>query len=174
MNHLVSLYDTRNSLSGLYYALFHASLALLSTAEPDAKTISRGARVELQSLIFRLQGKMYPDMNCVGAWMEVPGSKFEQLVSAVKNRILDFVLRIEAENPNAGEAPPNTQPVPKEKLRPLVHNVFYGAVGTETDRDRGKPHGFSPATPPYVRVPYTAVRRVEPSISESRASRSKH
>lgn len=36
-----SEYDIRNSLSRLYYAFFHASLALLTTAEPDIKTISR-------------------------------------------------------------------------------------------------------------------------------------
>ena len=71
---------------------------------------------------------MFPDMNCVSAWMEISGSEFEQLVSAVKNRILDFVLKIEAENPAAGEAPPNSHPVPEEKLRPLVNN-FFGTIG---------------------------------------------
>ena len=40
------------------------------------------------------------------------------------------MLKIEAENPDAGEAPPNSEPVPMEKLQPLVHNVFYGSVGS--------------------------------------------
>ncbi|MGA2966624.1 MAG: hypothetical protein ABSD64_10450 [Terriglobales bacterium] len=62
-------------------------------------------------------------------WGELSGNDFEQLVSAAKNRILDFSLKIEAENPDAGEALPNTQPVPPEKLQPLVQNVFYGSVG---------------------------------------------
>ena len=68
-------------------------------------------------------------MNYVGAWVEIEGNEFEQLLSAVKNRILDFVLQIEAENPDAGEAPPNTHPVPAEKLHPLVQQNFYGPVG---------------------------------------------
>lgn len=47
----------------------------------------------------------------------------------MKNRILDFSLKIESENPSAGEALPNTQPVSREKLEPLVHNTFYGNIG---------------------------------------------
>jgi hypothetical protein len=60
--------------------------------------------------------------------MAIPGSEFGQLVSAIKNRILDFVLRIEGENPAAGEAAINSNPVPLQKLQPLVNN-FFGAVG---------------------------------------------
>jgi hypothetical protein len=103
---------------------FRAGVAKAASFTPN------GARIDLPALVFRLQGKMYPEMNCVGAWLEISGSEFEQLISAVKTRILDFVLKIEAENPAAGEAPPNTQPVPSEKLRPLVHNIFYGPVAT--------------------------------------------
>jgi len=67
-------------------------------------------------------------MNCMGVWVRIQGSEFEQLVSAVKSRILDFVLSIEEENPQAGEAPTNTEPVPKERLQALVNN-FFGPVG---------------------------------------------
>lgn len=87
-------------------------------------------KVQRPDLIFALQGKMYPDMACHGVWGEIGRTEFEQLVSAVKNRILDFSLKIEAENPAAGEAPLHSQPVPMEKLQPLVHNVFYGPVGS--------------------------------------------
>jgi AbiTii len=77
-----------------------------------------GAIIQKPDLIFALQGKMYPDMNCQGVWGVVPANEFEQLVSAVKNRVLDLVLKIEAENPEAGEAPLHSQPVPVEKLQP--------------------------------------------------------
>jgi hypothetical protein len=89
----------------------------------------QGATIHRPELIFALQGRMYPDMNCQGVWGQIPVNEFEQLVSAVKNRILDFSLKIETENPEAGEASPNTQPVPLEKLQPLVQNTFYGPVG---------------------------------------------
>jgi hypothetical protein len=89
----------------------------------------KSARIERPELIFVLQGKMYPEMNCHGVWAEISVVEFEQLVSAVKSRVLDSVLKIETENPSAGEAQPNSQPVPTEKLRPLVQNVFYAPVG---------------------------------------------
>jgi len=99
-------------------------------AKADSFTrANKGAVIQRPELIFALQGNMYPDMNCQGVWGEISGIEFEQLISAVKNRILDFCLKIEAENPEAGEALPNTQPVPTEKLRPLVQNLFYGTVG---------------------------------------------
>jgi len=52
------------------------------------------------------------------------------IVETVRNRILDFVLKIEAENPDAGEAHIHSQPVPADKVQPLVHNIFYGPVGS--------------------------------------------
>jgi len=107
----------------------------IAKASPLAK---EGATIQRPELIFALQGRMYPDMNCQGAWGQIAGVEFEQLISAVKNRILDFSLKIEAENPDAGEALPNTQPVPKEKLQPLVNN-FFGAVGNVAQQG----HDFS-------------------------------
>jgi hypothetical protein len=114
---------------------YRASFTYIEFREGIAKACSfalakKGATIQRPELIFALQGKMYPDMNCQGVWGEISGVEFEQLVSAVKNRVLDFSLKIEAENPEAGEAPPNTQPVPREKLQPLVYNAFYGTVGS--------------------------------------------
>jgi hypothetical protein len=90
--------------------------------------VGKGAIIARPELAILLQGKMFPEMECVSAWSEISGSEFEQLVSAVKSRILDFVLEIEAANPNAGEAPLNSHPVPEEKLHPLVNN-FFAQVG---------------------------------------------
>jgi hypothetical protein len=87
-----------------------------------------GAIIQRPELVFALQGKMYPDMDCHGVWGQISGIEFAHLISSIKNRVLDFSLKIEAENPDAGEAPPNTQPVPNDKLQPLVNN-FFGTVG---------------------------------------------
>jgi hypothetical protein len=94
-----------------------------------ASFVGNGARINRPEMAFVVQGKMFPDMECVSAWVEISGSEFDQLLSAVKNRVLDFALKLEAENPDAGEAPPNTAPVSPEKLTPLVQNTFYGNVG---------------------------------------------
>lgn len=85
--------------------------------------------VHQPDLVPAVDGKIYPNMSCHGVWAEIPPNEFQQLTSAVKNRILDFVLKLESENPDAGEAPPNTAPIPAEKLQPLVQNIFYGSVG---------------------------------------------
>lgn len=93
------------------------------------QALSKGGIVPRPELGLLVQGKMYPDLNCVGAWMEIGGNEFQQLLSAVRTRVLDFVLEIEGANPNAGEAEPDTEPVPPEGLQPIIQNVFHGSVG---------------------------------------------
>ncbi|MDP2319098.1 MAG: hypothetical protein Q8O42_07165 [Acidobacteriota bacterium] len=93
-----------------------------------AASLKDGATINRPELALLVQGKMFPEMNCIGAWVEISGSEFEQLMSAISSRVLDFVLEIERANPNAREAPLNTHPVPEEKLQPLVQN-FFGAIG---------------------------------------------
>jgi AbiTii len=92
--------------------------------------LATGGMVPRPDLAFLVQGKMFPDMECVGAWMEIGGNEFLQLLSAVRTKILDFVLEIEKANPNAGEAEPNSHPIPAERLQPLVQNIFHGAIGS--------------------------------------------
>jgi hypothetical protein len=110
----------------------------------------RGAMVPRQELSFALQGIMYPDMHCYSVWGEIGRTDFEQLLSAVRNRILDFVLKIEAENPDAGEAQINSHPVPVEKLQPLVQNTFYGAVGNVAQHSEHFKQTASTAADPIV------------------------
>ena len=76
-----------------------------------------------QELAVRYGAKGYNGFECVGAWQHIHPPALLGIVDTVRNRILEFVLRIEDENPDAGEAPPNTQPVPAERLQPLVNNI---------------------------------------------------
>ena len=94
-----------------------------------AQFTEHGAQVPMSQLVFKIQGKIYPGMNCVGVWMETGPNEFRQLVSAVSNRILDFVLKIEEDNPEAGEAAPHTQPVPAANLERYVQQIFNAPVG---------------------------------------------
>lgn len=82
-----------------------------------------------QELAVKFGAKGYNGFECLGAWQIITSNDLVGKVDTVRNRILEFVLKIEAENPDAGEALPNSEPVPKEKLQPLVRNVFYGPVG---------------------------------------------
>ena len=82
-----------------------------------------------------------------------------------------FSLKVEAENPGAGEAPPNTEPVPGEKLQPLVHNTFYGPIGNIAQQSER----FSQSA--TVGVPSNELRRfisdllVPPQLSRPYGSR---
>ena len=71
---------------------------------------------------------MFPQMQCFRARKVISGNEFDQLISALKNRILDFVIKIAAENPDAGEAQLNSQPVKAEALQQLVTNHFSGPI----------------------------------------------
>jgi hypothetical protein len=117
----------------LFPERFRDKLRQIEFREGIAKAVamvSAGARIEEPEIASLITAGGLTNMHCIRAWRSIPGSEFEQLISAIKNRVLDFVLRIEAENPDAGEAAVNSEPVPREKLQPLVHNVFYGPIGS--------------------------------------------
>lgn len=124
-----------------------------------AVAFTKGARVNRPELGFIVQGKMFPDLNCVGTWVEISGSEFQQLLSAVSCRILDFALQIEAANPAAGEAPINSHPVPAEKLQPLVQN-FFGPVGNIAQNS----HGFSQTT--HLGITTDELKRLTHELAE--------
>ena len=63
--------------------------------------------------------------ECLGAWQVIAPHALIGIVDTVRNRILDFALKIEAENPNAGEALPNDQPVPADRVQMIFQNVIY-------------------------------------------------
>lgn len=96
------------------------------------------AQINHPELILAVQGKMFPGMSCASVWAQIFSNEFAQLLSAIRSRILDFVLELEAENPEAGEALPKSQPIPDDKLQPLVNN-FFGSVGNLAQGS----HGFS-------------------------------
>lgn len=86
------------------------------------------ARLNRPDVAIRLQGKMFPDMNCVAAWLEIPESEFDQMFSVIMNRILDFVLRIESDNPALATLP-LTGHSASIGATPAIHNVFHGPIG---------------------------------------------
>jgi hypothetical protein len=73
--------------------------------------------------------KIYQNMNCMAAWKDIPIGCLVHVLNEVRNRILDFVLKIEAENPEAGEAALNSNPVPPEKVQQIFNTTINGNVG---------------------------------------------
>jgi hypothetical protein len=95
-----------------------------------------GGMLERNEFRFLLENKVV-DLPCHQFWSQISEVELKQIVSAATNRLLDFVMDIEAENPNAGEAPASETPVPPEKVQQLVHNYFHGPVGNIAQNSSG-------------------------------------
>lgn len=72
--------------------------------------------------------KIYQDMNCMQAWKVIPITGLIAALDEIRNRILNFVLEIEAQDPDAGEAALNSSPVPPEKVNQIFNTYISGSV----------------------------------------------
>ncbi len=72
--------------------------------------------------------QIYQGMNCLSAWKVIPYNALVALVDTIKTRVLNFALEIEGEAPNAGEAPPNTPPLPQERVSQVFNTYISGNV----------------------------------------------
>jgi hypothetical protein len=74
--------------------------------------------------------KIYQRMNCLGAWSTLGSNQIQGLVDTVRNRVLSFVLEIEAQAPSAGEALPSETPISKDKINQIYQTYILGDVGS--------------------------------------------
>lgn len=71
---------------------------------------------------------VYQGYNLYGAWLIISKSAIVAILDTVRNRILSFALEIEKENPDAGEALPNTAPISEEKVTQVFNTYITGNV----------------------------------------------
>jgi hypothetical protein len=71
---------------------------------------------------------IYQGMNCMQAWKVIPVPALVAALDEIRNRILNFVLEIEAQAPEAGEAPLNSMPVPEEKVNQIFYTYINGGT----------------------------------------------
>ena len=62
------------------------------------------------------------------AWKVIPITALIAALDEIRNRILNFVLEIEAQDPDAGEAALNSSPVPPEKVNQIFNTYISGSV----------------------------------------------
>lgn len=72
--------------------------------------------------------KIYRHMNCMQAWKVVPEANIVGALDAVRTRILNFALEIEAANPQAGEAPLNSNPIPQSTVQHIFNTYVSGNI----------------------------------------------
>lgn len=79
-------------------------------------------------LVAHFGQRIYEHMVCMQAWKVIPASALVAALDAVRTRVLNFVLEIEAQNPAAGEAMANEKPVPQETVQHIFNTYITGDV----------------------------------------------
>lgn len=80
--------------------------------------------------------EIYQGMSCLSAWKEIPYGSIVSLVDVVRNKILDFALKIEMEIPEAKEIEnisKNSASSMQEKVSQVFHTIINGNVGNIAD-----------------------------------------
>jgi len=98
---------------------------------------------------------IFPNWELLSAWRLYPAVRVVGLLDSVRNRILNFVLEIEKENPNAGEAIMTSAPIPSRRIEQIFHTHIAGHVGNMAVGS----HLSSPGLP----EPRTSSAGVQPS-----------
>jgi hypothetical protein len=81
-----------------------------------------------QDLAVTYGGGGYNEAQCLRAWQEIGKDSLVALIETVRNRILEFVLRIEGAAPDAGEASTDAAPIPQEKVAQIFNTYVTGGV----------------------------------------------
>lgn len=79
-------------------------------------------------LVALLSQKVYQGMGMLDAHMECSSSSIVKILETVRNRILDFVLALEEDSPDAGEAI-GTAKIDRKRIDQMVTNNIFKGVG---------------------------------------------
>lgn len=79
-------------------------------------------------LVALVASRFYENMVLLQAWKAIPASRIVGILDTVRNRILNFVLEIEAESPSAGEGIA-TPSLTTEKVSTVFNTYIMGNVG---------------------------------------------
>lgn len=72
---------------------------------------------------------IYEHMNLLQAWQVLPRGTIVNVVETVKNRILNFSLELESEDPKAGEALEGSNKLTPQKVTHIFNTYITGNVG---------------------------------------------
>lgn len=101
----------------------------ISSLEELAKTEGDNLLCEWPGdLIASVANKIYSGYSLYAAWMNVPKGAIVAIIDTVRNRILNFALEIEKAAPDAGEAPPDSKPIPEDKVSQVFNTYIAGNV----------------------------------------------
>ncbi|MGD0597577.1 MAG: hypothetical protein ABSA64_08675 [Sedimentisphaerales bacterium] len=73
--------------------------------------------------------KVFEDTVCYAAWREIPRNSIVSIIDTVKNKILDFVLKIEEINSEAGDDSSESKTISQEDIKQVFNISIMGDVG---------------------------------------------
>lgn len=73
--------------------------------------------------------KIFEDTVCYAAWREIPRNSIVSLIDIIKNKILDFVLKIEEIDPKAGDGLSDPKTLSEEDVKQVFNISIMGNVG---------------------------------------------
>jgi hypothetical protein len=81
-----------------------------------------------QELAVKFGAKGYTEgWQCIGAWQVISSSALTGVVESVRNRVLEFALKIEDAAPDAGEVPAGAPaPIPQDKITQIFNTYVVG------------------------------------------------
>ena len=114
---------------GISTAYFMEPISYLASVVRDVTSENNALRMpwppDLTALVAH---QIYQNMNCLSAWRTIPKSALVSIVDSVRNKILDFVLEIEAEAPDIGETGLEDSPITESRVN-QVFNTFISGSG---------------------------------------------
>lgn len=72
---------------------------------------------------------IYPGLILMEAWNVVPVSFIVGILDTVRNRILNFALEVEEQNPRAGDVASPSTPISPSKIQQIFNTTIHGSVG---------------------------------------------
>jgi hypothetical protein len=112
---------------------FYQGVAMLESLIADAKRTGDTRLMSPFSPELAAMTPVWQGYQAISMWLEVPVASVAGILDQVRSRALEFVLEIEAENPEAGEATAaGGPPIPAARTDYIFNTTIYGgnvAVG---------------------------------------------
>jgi hypothetical protein len=105
---------------------FYQGVGMLEGLLGDAKRIGETRVMSPFSAELAALTPVWQNHQTISMWTEVPIASVAGILDAVRSKALEFVLEIEAENPEAGATATSEPPVPLARADAIFNTVIYG------------------------------------------------
>jgi hypothetical protein len=107
---------------------FYQGVGMLASLIADASRVGETSVKSMYSSELAALTPVWQNYQTIAMWVEVPIASVAGVLDQVRSRALEFVLEIEAENPEAGATATATvaPPVPLARADAIFNTVIYG------------------------------------------------